>query len=87
MADLAVVLCTASYAVTMSCGGARNGQTLGKQAVGLRVIRDDSKPIGPGLVLWHELLLKVGLSRLVTVRSAAPVPRPRSPGDRSESRR
>lgn len=64
---LAVVLCTAYYAVTMCRGGARNGQTLGKQAVGLRVIRDDGKPIGPGMVLFRELLLKVVLGWLTVL--------------------
>ena len=42
----------------MRRGGDRNGQTFGKQAVGLRVIRDDGQPIGLGTVLFRELLLK-----------------------------
>jgi uncharacterized RDD family membrane protein YckC len=56
---LAVALCTIYYAATMCRGGERNGQTLGKQAVGLRVTRTDGKPIGPGVVLFRELLLKL----------------------------
>jgi uncharacterized RDD family membrane protein YckC len=55
---IAVVLCTAYYWLTMCRRGERNGQTLGKQAVGVRVIRTDGKPIGPGTVLLREVLLK-----------------------------
>jgi len=55
---IAIVLCTAYYWLTMCRRGERNGQTLGKQAVGLRVIRTDGKPIGPGTVLLLEVLLK-----------------------------
>ena len=55
---VAVPLCTVYFWLTMRRGGARNGQTFGKQAVGLRVIRDDGEPIGLGTVLFRELLLK-----------------------------
>jgi uncharacterized RDD family membrane protein YckC len=56
---LAVVpLCTAYFALTMGRKGTRNGQTWGKQATGVRVVRDDGRPIGLSTVLLRELLLK-----------------------------
>jgi uncharacterized RDD family membrane protein YckC len=55
---VAVVLCTAYYCLTMCRRGEHNGQTLGKQAVGVRVVRSDGRPIGPGTVLLREVLLK-----------------------------
>jgi uncharacterized RDD family membrane protein YckC len=56
---VAVPLCTAYFWVTMRRGGARNGQTLGKQALGMRVVRDDGDPIGLWTVLFRELLLRI----------------------------
>src|SRR5262245_43515448 len=38
------------YAGTMTRRGARNGQTLGKQAAGIRVVRDDGEPVTLGNV-------------------------------------
>ena len=55
---LVVALCTAYYALTMGRAGARNGQTWGKQALGIRVVRDDGRPVALGTVLLRELLLK-----------------------------
>src|SRR3954452_12413566 len=55
---VAIALCTAYYWLTMRRDGAYNGQTLGKQAIGLRVVRDDGQPVRLGLVLLRELLLK-----------------------------
>ncbi|HEX6027068.1 MAG TPA: RDD family protein [Solirubrobacter sp.] len=53
-----VPLCTAYYALTMGRKGAHNGQTWGKQAVGIRVVRDNGQPVGLSTVLLRELLLK-----------------------------
>ncbi len=38
--------------------GACNGQTLGKEAVGIRVVRADHKPVGVGTALLREVLTK-----------------------------
>jgi uncharacterized RDD family membrane protein YckC len=42
-------------AAFMARSGPRNGQTLGKQALGVRVIRDNDQPIGFGWALLREL--------------------------------
>lgn len=47
---------------TMTRPGDRNGQTFGKQLVGIRVVRDDGCPVGTGTVLRREMLLKWLLS-------------------------
>ena len=39
-------------------GGERNGQTLGKQAVGIRVIRDSGEPFGFWPAVMREVVLK-----------------------------
>ena len=44
--------------LTMTRGGERNGQTLGKQAVNVRVIRDDGQPITWKTVALREVGLK-----------------------------
>ena len=41
----AVVLAIAYFAGPMARKGAHNGQTLGKQAAGIRVVRDDGRPV------------------------------------------
>ena len=41
--------------------GARNGQTLGKQMLGLRVVRADRRAIGGGWALLREVVAKVML--------------------------
>jgi uncharacterized RDD family membrane protein YckC len=38
--------------------GARNGQTLGKQWVGIRVVRDNGQPFGFGAAALREVVLK-----------------------------
>jgi uncharacterized RDD family membrane protein YckC len=38
--------------------GARNGQTLGKQMVGIRVVRDNGLPFGFGAAALREVVLK-----------------------------
>jgi uncharacterized RDD family membrane protein YckC len=47
------------YTVVLLCrGGEHNGQTLGKQSLGLRVIRDDGKPVDLKTALVREGLVK-----------------------------
>ena len=43
---------------TMSRKGEHNGQTLGKQAAGIRVVRDDGRPIRLGFAVLREVGLK-----------------------------
>jgi uncharacterized RDD family membrane protein YckC len=38
--------------------GARNGQTLGKQVVGIRVVRDSGEPMGFGWAALREVVVK-----------------------------
>jgi uncharacterized RDD family membrane protein YckC/type II secretory pathway pseudopilin PulG len=59
---LGVVVGIAYYVKTLTRPGARNGQTLGKQLVGIRVVRDDGCPVGAGTVLRREVLIKGLLS-------------------------
>src|SRR5689334_22011082 len=40
---------------TMSRKGPRNGQTFGKQTAGIRVVRDDGRPVGIGLAIGRDL--------------------------------
>ena len=47
------------YCLLMGRGGARNGQTLGKQAVGIRVVRVDGAPVEPGFAFVREVLVKI----------------------------
>lgn len=44
--------------VLMIRQGARNGQTLGKQLLGIRVVRDGGEPFGFGAAAIREILLK-----------------------------
>lgn len=46
----------------MARGGAHNGQTLGKQAVGIRVVRTDGAPVG----FWLGVLRTVVAQQLLT---------------------
>jgi uncharacterized RDD family membrane protein YckC len=62
-----VVLVTAYYALTMRRRGARNGQTLGKQAASIRVVRDDGKPVTISTVLLRDLLLKFGAGTVTVI--------------------
>jgi uncharacterized RDD family membrane protein YckC len=39
--------------------GARNGQTLGKQSVGIRAVRDNGEPFGFGEALLREFVVKI----------------------------
>jgi uncharacterized RDD family membrane protein YckC len=42
----------------MTREGERNGQTLGKQMVGIRVVRDNGQPFGFGAAAFREVVLK-----------------------------
>jgi len=44
--------------VTMMRDGERNGQTWGKQALDIRVVREDGQPIGYGYGLLRELVIR-----------------------------
>ena len=46
------------YGNLMSREGARNGQSLGKQAIGIRVVRVDGRPVTFGFALYREILVK-----------------------------
>jgi uncharacterized RDD family membrane protein YckC len=47
-----------SAAAFMARGGERNGQTLGKQAVGIRVVRDSAEPITFGFGMFREVVIR-----------------------------
>jgi uncharacterized RDD family membrane protein YckC len=46
------------YPVFMSRAGERNGQSLGKQIVGIRVVRDTGQPMDYGWSLLRELVVR-----------------------------
>ncbi|HVE68681.1 MAG TPA: RDD family protein, partial [Solirubrobacteraceae bacterium] len=47
------------YAAALECrGGDHNGQTFGKQIVGIRVVRDNGESIGFGFGLLRELVVR-----------------------------
>jgi uncharacterized RDD family membrane protein YckC len=46
------------YPLTMKREGANNGQTLGKQVVGIRVVRDAGQPFDFGSALLREFVVK-----------------------------
>ncbi len=48
----------AYYVGLMTRKGAHNGQTLGKQALDIRVVQDDGKPVTKGTAFVREFLLK-----------------------------
>jgi uncharacterized RDD family membrane protein YckC len=50
----------------MSRAGERNGQSLGKQTVELRVVRDDGRPVGFGLAVLREVVFKFVFGVVVT---------------------
>jgi uncharacterized RDD family membrane protein YckC len=52
--------------VLMARGGARNGQTLGKQIVGIRVVRTDGAPVS----FWLGVLRSVVAQQLLTAVTA-----------------
>jgi len=60
-----LVLWAAYAGLLMSRKGAHNGQTLGKQAAGIRVVRDDRRPIRLGLAALREVGLKYFAASLI----------------------
>jgi uncharacterized RDD family membrane protein YckC len=50
----------------MCRAGANNGQTLGKQSVDLRVVRDDGQPVGLGLGVLREVVFKLLFGVVIT---------------------
>jgi uncharacterized RDD family membrane protein YckC len=44
--------------LTMKRRGARNGQTWGKQALGIRVVREDGQPVTAGTALLRDVLMQ-----------------------------
>src|SRR4051794_39560367 len=55
---IALVSAVAYYIGSMTRHGERNGQTLGKQAAGIRVVRADGQPLTVGNVLLREGVVK-----------------------------
>jgi uncharacterized RDD family membrane protein YckC len=55
---------SAYVAGTMARKGSHNGQTWGKQAAGVRVVRDDGRPIRLGFGVLREVLLKYIVANL-----------------------
>jgi uncharacterized RDD family membrane protein YckC len=50
---------------TMARKGAHNGQTIGKQAASIRVVRDDGRPVRLGFAVLREVLLKYIVANLI----------------------
>lgn len=62
---ISAVLSSLLYAPALMCRkGEHNGQTLGKQAAGIRVVREDAQPIGAPVALMREFVGK-GLLGLI----------------------
>jgi uncharacterized RDD family membrane protein YckC len=66
------LLLTAIVAITYHGGlnarkGANNGQTFGKQAAGIRVVRDDGRPIRLGFALAREIGLKWFVANILLI--------------------
>lgn len=55
---IAAVVAIAYTCGTMSRKGRNNGQTLGKQAAGVRVVRDDGKPVNLKTAFGRDILIK-----------------------------
>jgi uncharacterized RDD family membrane protein YckC len=53
------------FSGTMARKGEHNGQTIGKQAASIRVVRDDGRPVRLGLAVVREVLLKYIVANLV----------------------
>ena len=47
------------YPLFMMRGGERNGQTLGKQIAGIRVVRDSGEPMNYGWALLREFVVRI----------------------------
>jgi uncharacterized RDD family membrane protein YckC len=46
------------YALLMRRAGARNGQTWGRQAAGVQVVRDDGRPVTAAFAAWRDYVVK-----------------------------
>ena len=46
------------YALLMRRAGARNGQTWGRQAAGVQVVRDDGRPVTAWFAAWRDYVVK-----------------------------
>jgi uncharacterized RDD family membrane protein YckC len=66
-AAIGLLLGALYYGLLMSRPGERNGQTWGKQATEIRVVRADGQPITFGFALLRELLVKTILFGYVAV--------------------
>jgi uncharacterized RDD family membrane protein YckC/type II secretory pathway pseudopilin PulG len=62
---ISLILGVSYYILLMTRKGARNGQTVGKRALDIRVIRDDGQPVTTGTVL--QRLLVISVLSLITV--------------------
>jgi uncharacterized RDD family membrane protein YckC len=58
LVGIGIVVAFFYYPLTMMREGAPNGQTLGKQILGIRVVRDDGQPVGFGFALLREFVIK-----------------------------
>jgi uncharacterized RDD family membrane protein YckC len=67
---LAAVIALIYAPLTMMRGGRHNGQTLGKQWMSIRVVRDEGVPFGWGWAFLRELVIKgIGLSIASSIAS------------------
>ena len=56
---LAYLAVLAAYTIfTMNRPGERNGQTLGKQVVDIRVVKEDGSPMDPGKIAMREVVIR-----------------------------
>ena len=62
---IGIVIAFVYFPVTMSRGGANNGQSLGKQALGITVIRDTGEQVTFGWALLRQFVVIVLLFQVV----------------------
>jgi uncharacterized RDD family membrane protein YckC len=55
------------YTGLTSRKGDNNGQTFGKQAAGIRVVRDDGRPIRAGFAFAREVGLKLLIANIILI--------------------
>lgn len=55
---LGIAVAWAYQLITQCRAGSRNGQTLGKQLFGIRVVRDDGRPYGLGTFVIRDVICK-----------------------------
>lgn len=55
---IAIVATIAYYAITMSREGERNGQTIGKQILEIRVVHESGTPMTPGRAILRDVVGK-----------------------------